>query len=281
MIRIIMTISVLIYTQSYASTIIMSHRGGMGHFSQSSTAALHYSIELGIPFIELDLRFSRDHVPVVHHDEDIDPDFCIWKDGRQIEENLAISSLNLEQIKAIQCGMQANPKFPDQIPAAGSEILTLQEVFTYVNSLDNNMKFMLELKRIKGRKHKEFIEKVLTVIADNAMASRVNLQSAALTYRAYIRKAVARMNIQLINNIVPIPEKWAKASTIRILHRYRKLVIVYTVNSPENWDKLLARGVDGFITDYPRQLQEHIRAKETGERAFLANRVVAAWGWEL
>ena len=65
-----------------AAPLIMSHRAGMGHFSQASPASIQYSIALGIDFIELDLRLSADDVPVVHHDQEINPQLCAWRDGR-------------------------------------------------------------------------------------------------------------------------------------------------------------------------------------------------------
>jgi glycerophosphoryl diester phosphodiesterase len=42
--------------------------------------------------------------------------------------------------------------------------------------------------------------------------------------------------------------------SIRLLHTAGKRVIPWTVNRPEEWERLIAWGVDGITTDFPEQL---------------------------
>ena len=50
-------------------------------------------------------------------------------------------------------------------------------------------------------------------------------------------------------------------STIRTLHAGGVPVVPWTVNRAEDWERLVAWGVDGITTDYPNRLAEWLREK--------------------
>lgn len=252
--------AILLYflcSELQASPLIMSHRAGMGHFPQASPAAIVHSISLGIQFIELDLRLTADGVPVVHHDSDIDPRLCRWRDGHIPKRELAIASLSLAQLKQLQCGITTHPEFPDQIPAQ-HDILTLQEMLAFIMARDNEVNLMLELKSVGLRKTYTFVRRVLAIIDDSGISHRINLQSSSPSIVAAIKKISLWRRIKLIKDIVASPAGLITPRRVAFLQRLGKRVVVYTINAPEQWEKLLQAGVDGFITDYPRELKEFL-----------------------
>ena len=258
MIRSVILIS-LLCSELQAAPLIISHRAGMGNFPQGSPAAIQYSIALGIDFIELDLRFSADGVPVVYHNSDIDPQLCAYQDGSVPTEQLAIAALPLTEIKALRCGLIVNPQFPEQIPAP-HHILTLQEVLTSIATQDMSIKLMLELKHVGSRKIRSFVRTVLTVIENSGLSHRINLQSADPYIVGMLKHIAAWHKIPLIANVVAVPANLLPPR-LAWLQRLGVRVVGYTVNTPQEWEKLLQADVDGIITDYPRALKE-----------FLANR---------
>ena len=252
--------AILLYflcSELQASTLIMSHRAGMGHFPQASPAAIAYSISLGIQFIELDLRFTADGVPVVHHDSDIDPQLCRWSDGSTPERGLAIASLSLAQLKQLHCGITTHPEFPDQVPAP-HHILTLQDMLALIMQQDAEVNLMLELKRVGLRKTYAFVRSVLAIINSSGMSHRINLQSSSPSIVTAIKKISLWRRIDLIKDIVAAPADLITPRRVAFLQRLGKRVVAYTVNEPEQWEILLQAGVDGFITDYPRTLKEFL-----------------------
>lgn len=50
---------------------VLAHRGASGLRPENTLAAFSLALELGADGIELDVRISRDGVPVVHHDRDL------------------------------------------------------------------------------------------------------------------------------------------------------------------------------------------------------------------
>ena len=234
----------------------MSHVRAWRLFA-GSPVSIQYSIALGIDFIELDLRLSADDVPVVHHDQEINPQLCAWRDGRTLEEELVISSLLLAQMKALRCGIRANPQFSEQTPVT-HHLLTLQEVLDLIALQDTQTNLMLELKSVGLRKARRFVRKVLTIIQESGLSHRINLQSADVRIIGLLKHTVARRKIPLISDIAALPASLLTPRRVALLHRLGKRVIAYTVNDPQAWEDLLQAGVDGFITDYPSVLKEFI-----------------------
>ena len=240
-----------------AAPLVMSHRAGMGHFSQASPASIQYSIALGVDFIELDLRLSDDDVPVVHHDHSIDPQLCAWHDGTPLSGELAISSLPLARLKTLYCGLRANPQFSKQKPVI-HHLLTLQEVLTIIATQDTQINLMLELKGVGLYKASRFVRKVLTIIQESGLSDRINLQSADVYIIGLIKRIAAWRKIPLVADIVAAHANVLTPRRVAALQRLGKRVVAYTVNTPQEWEDLLQAGVDGFITDYPRTLKEFL-----------------------
>lgn len=55
--------------------------------------------------------------------------------------------------------------------------------------------------------------------------------------------------------------RFLDVATVRALHDAGVPVLPWTVNRPEDWQRLVAWGVDGITTDYPDRLAEWLRAK--------------------
>lgn len=51
--------------------IIIAHRGGNRVFPENSTKAIHHAFESGVDMVEIDVRLSKDDIPVVMHDENL------------------------------------------------------------------------------------------------------------------------------------------------------------------------------------------------------------------
>ena len=52
--------------------ILIAHRGISCQRPENTFASFDYALELGIPYIELDLHLSSDGIPVVMHDATVD-----------------------------------------------------------------------------------------------------------------------------------------------------------------------------------------------------------------
>ena len=63
--------------------IIIAHRGGNRVFPENSAAAIHNAFESGVDIVEIDVRLSKDGVPVVMHDENLMRLFSLDQEVRE------------------------------------------------------------------------------------------------------------------------------------------------------------------------------------------------------
>lgn len=51
--------------------VIVGHRGVAGHAPENTMAGFRQALEMGLTHVEVDVRVTRDGVPVVHHDQGV------------------------------------------------------------------------------------------------------------------------------------------------------------------------------------------------------------------
>lgn len=221
---------------------VHGHRGAKARWPENSIAGFRYAIELGVDGIELDIAVTRDCELVVSHDPHID--------------EVAIRTIS-------------RPNLP-----------TLDEVLAL--SPLGQFDFDLEIKSFPDQPEltpspERFADLMLAAILRHGVAARVNVLSFDFrTLRAMgeiapgIRRSAlyigpARPFVEIAEDAgdTPIvsphytlvtPEEVAEAHVRGIR------VVTWTANAPEDWDRLIASGVDGIITDDPEALIQHVRA---------------------
>lgn len=114
---------------------IIAHRGASNYAPENTLAAFSKAYELGAKWVEFDVILSADNVPVIFHDE------TTTRTTNQAGKN--ITSLTLQQIKALDAGSWFSPKF------ANEGIPTLEETLAFLKSHD--MFGHIELKKNPGQ----------------------------------------------------------------------------------------------------------------------------------
>src|SRR6478672_765847 len=99
----------------------IGHRGAAGHVLENTLGSIEKAIELGVDYVEIDLRFTRDGHVVILHDPTVD---------RTTNGHGRIKDLTLAQVRRI--------KTKD-----GQHVPTLEEVLKFT---DGRVGLMLELK---------------------------------------------------------------------------------------------------------------------------------------
>jgi glycerophosphoryl diester phosphodiesterase len=130
----------LLFTSFVASTkardewpgrdiVVVAHRGLAPGYPENTLPAFRHALELGVGFIELDLRMTKDGIPVVIHDDTVD---------RTTDGQGEVGTFTLAEIKKLDAGSLASPRF------AGERIPTLKETLELVTSLGG--KALLDIK---------------------------------------------------------------------------------------------------------------------------------------
>lgn len=126
--------------------IIVCHRGAEGHAPENTLLSFRKAIESGCQRAELDVRVSKDGIPVVIHDAEVD---------RTTDGHGRVAEMTLNQLKALDCGK-------------GQRIPALKEV---MDVCKGKIDLQIELK------DENAVEKANDLILENGIADHVVISS--------------------------------------------------------------------------------------------------------
>jgi glycerophosphoryl diester phosphodiesterase len=247
---------------------VQGHRGAMGHMPENTLPAFEYAIALGVTTLELDLQVTKDRVLVVHHDQRLDPNRCVRDDGREVRP-LPIKDLLYEELADIDCGRRPKSKFPEQRVVDGARIPTFDAVASLARGADYSVRLNVEIKLQKERfgiPLQELASLVVIAIRDHDLVGRTTVQSfrpdALLAIRALEPDLPRAILVRRRKEYVGVMQR--SAATVlsprydglkrEDVERFRERgipVIPWTVNEPDDIERMIEWGVDGIISDYP------------------------------
>jgi glycerophosphoryl diester phosphodiesterase len=252
---------------------VEGHRGARARRPENTIPAFEYAISQGVDVLELDMNVTKDGVLVVSHDPVLHPPVC---SGPVPQAN--IHDLTLAQVREWDCGKIQNPGFATQQAIPGTKMPTLDEVFDLAPK--GNFQFNIETK-INEKKPElapppaEFARLVLAAVRAHHLESRVTLQSfdfrtlhemkkiAPEIRRVALYSGPAKDFVQIAQeaeaDIVSPEFHLVTPEQVEAAHKAGLRVIPWTPDKPEDWDRLIAAGVDGIITDDPAALIEHLK----------------------
>ncbi len=263
------------------------HRGCRGIMPENSLQAFEKALDLGVKTLEMDVVISKDGEVIVSHDPWISPDFCFGPGEEPIDSNVAvwpnIYQLTYQEILEYDCGSKGNTKFPDQSKQRAYKP-RLADVFRMAEKYckdhrRNEIYYNIEIKSnpewdgIYHPDYYDFSDLVYKTIDAYVPWKRVNIQSFDHRILQYYHKmypdvtlAVLEESDQDVEEVIELlgfkPEiysphfKLLKPKKVKWLHDNGIKVIVWTVNTIEDMEKMIEIGVDGIITDYPNLIED-------------------------
>lgn len=141
-----------------AQPIIIAHRGAMGYAPENTISAFKLAIELGANALELDLRQTKDSIPVVLHDATV---------NRTTNGEGNVKYFNLKELQKLDAGSWFDKKFKDE------KIPSLQEV---IDELNDSIILIIELKE-GNETYPGVEERIVTLVKENEIESRTILKS--------------------------------------------------------------------------------------------------------
>jgi glycerophosphoryl diester phosphodiesterase len=252
---------------------LFGHRGASAHFPENTLPAFQAAVEAGVPYLELDVWATADGHVVAHHDETL---LRLCGDSRRI------SDLTLAELKALDAGFGFSPDGTNR-PCfnQGITIPTLADVLAAFPAAYFNIEIKQETPAIE--------EQVLAAIHAAGMADRVLLAAEQDSIMQRLRplcgdiptsfsfaelaafftwlQGGCRGDYRPPGVALQIPENWegralVTPGTLQAAHALGLEVHVWTVNEPQDMERLLDFGVDGLMSDYPERL-----VAVTGRRA--------------
>ncbi|MGZ3743648.1 MAG: glycerophosphodiester phosphodiesterase [Pseudobdellovibrionaceae bacterium] len=266
---------------------VQGHRGARWVRPENTLPAFEYALQAGVDTVELDMLVTKDGQVVVHHDPTLNPDNCLDPQGKRIPEGISIRSLTLKELKAYDCGSLVNPRFPQQVVQPKTSIPTLEEVFEYVqkSKLPSAKKVLFNIETKSDESHpeyspspEEFVKLVLPIVKKHKLMGRVTLESfdartlkvarklephlplsLLIEYRPKEAGALAKLLKENQAQIISPNYEWLTEQDVADIHKAGGRVIPWTPNTKKDWQSLIEKGVDGLITDNPKELLEMLK----------------------
>lgn len=266
---------------------VHGHRGSRGTHPENTLPALKEALASGADTLEFDLAMSKDGVLFLAHDRKINIKICQNWDGTPLEKEIPLFHLSFKEIQNLDCGSIQNPDFPKQKASTKTKMPSFEEVLIWLNKADpkRTVQMNIETKVEKPEEGltatpKAFATEIAKLLQKHNAVERSIIQGFDFRSLAEIRKILPKIRISLLvweqdwktietaiskyrpNYVSPNPF-WLNPEKIMALrkHELKPKLVVWTINDKSAWQKLIAAGVDGIITDYPRDLVEFLRKK--------------------
>ena len=231
--------------------LLLGHRGAKKYAPENTLAAFNLALEQGADGVELDAKLSADGVVVVHHDVTVD---------RTTNGKGKLSQLPLAVLRELDAGSFFSDKF------RGEKIPTLDEVF---ESIGKRSVINVELTNYSTPRD-SLVEKVCELVRRHALQKRIIFSSF---FAGNLKKAAAFLPDvpRGLLTQVSVLGLWARsfgfnfgdyaalhpyltdvtAQQVQRVHKLKRKINVWTVNTEADIRRLIGWGVDGLITDDP------------------------------
>ncbi|WP_440134912.1 glycerophosphodiester phosphodiesterase family protein [Chitinophaga sancti] len=279
------SILMLVSLAASAQFDVQAHRGGRALMPENTIPAMKHAIDLGARTLELDCVISADKKVVVSHDLYMSADFMRTPEGKDIEkvneQSYKLYTMPYDSIRKYDAGTKPHKDFPKQVKMQTYKPLLselIDSVETYVKT--HHLKpvyYNMETKCSPdgdGTFHPapdEFVALMMKVIKDKGIQHRVTVQSFDIRTLQVIHKLYPKQKLALLvygkesfeANLAQLgfsPDIYSPYSAlvtkdlVTTAHHKNVQVLPWTVNDPQDMQKMIDLGVDGIITDDPEAL---------------------------
>jgi glycerophosphoryl diester phosphodiesterase len=215
--------------------LCIGHRGAKAYAPENTVTSFKKAIEIGVDAVELDIRKTKDNQIVVIHDADV---------KRTTNGEGLVSELTLEQIKRFIAGDV------EKIP-------TLEEALTF---LDGKVKVFVEIKeagyeeQVLAMVKKCVMTKNLVLVSflEDALAKIRELDGSIETGLIYAKhRNPLKAGLELKANYLLGLYRFVHTGNVEKAHQNGLKMVVWTINSPEEVEEYIKKGVDGIASDKP------------------------------
>lgn len=233
--------------------VVIAHRGEHLSHPENTLPAYQSAIDLGVDFIEVDVRTTSDGRLVVMHDGTVDS----RTDGKG-----AVAKMTLQEIRALDAGIKFAPQF------AGAKAPTFDEVLELVRG---RIGIYVDAKQVSAsdlvaalERHK-MLGKVVVYGGIPLLKQIAALHPEVRGMPEAVNPEVLRTAIQALRpRVIAF---YARDFTDELIAMARDTGAgIYVdrlgpADTPEVWQDAIDRGATGIQTDRPAALLEYLRAK--------------------
>jgi glycerophosphoryl diester phosphodiesterase len=225
--------------EDHRQILRVGHRGAAGHASENTIAAIRKGVSLGVDFVELDVRRTRDGRLAVIHDELVD---------RTTNGTGPVCEMTWRELQLLDAGSgEGVPCVEAALAAANGHAGVILEIKT--PGIGADLHRVVRASAFVGPViYASFLHmEILEIRKLDPLASTMALMECVpVSGAAFARDANATM--------VGLCHDSATAEFMAALHDAGLKVLLYTVNEPRLIQRAIDFGADGVISDYPERI---------------------------
>jgi glycerophosphoryl diester phosphodiesterase len=237
--------------------LAFAHRGGAAEGDENTAGAFQRAVDMGYRYVETDVHATADGVPVVIHDERLDR--LAGSQGR-------VADLTWADLASVRVGGAAAVPRLDEVLDAWPQIRFNVDV-----KADGVVAPAVAAVRATGAE-----DRVLLASFSDDRLARVRALAGPRVATSLGMRATARLRIASAVGVRLRPPGSAVAAQIPVrhgrvtvltprfltyLHRLGLQAHVWTIDDPEEMNRLLDMGVDGIMTDRIEVLRDVYRSR--------------------
>jgi glycerophosphoryl diester phosphodiesterase len=245
---------------------VIAHRGGRGLWPENTLYAFEHAAALGVDVLEMDLRRTGEGEIVVLHDDTVD---------RTTEGQGPVRDFTLAQLKQLDAGYRFTTDGGASYPFRGQgiSIPTLREVLEALPTARLNLEMkpgdpgmpapLCALIAAQHAQHRVAVASIEQPTMDAFRASCPEVATAATKDEVVSFVRLSKLYVEALHRpaaqVLQVPDRVGDlelltAGFLRDASAFNLKVEVWTVNEPQDMQRLLAMGVDGIMTDFPDRL---------------------------
>ena len=238
---------------------MVSHRGFNRQYPESTRIAYTGAYENGYRAYEADVRFTRDGIPVINHDPNINHQ-ARNADGSRLSTNVSIRDYTLSQLNQYDFGLYKGEAF------RGTKILTYEQLISDFAAKQDNRIMQIELKELNSDLEKE---QLYNIAQRYGVANKIQWISFNWDTLQYFVNRDPNASVALLSNSpndallnkaksfqngrrrvdVSIYHPTINKQVTDTYHAAGMRVFAWTVNDRNATSILYNFGVDGIVTD--------------------------------
>lgn len=233
--------------------LIIAHRGGGKESVENSFASLKHTWDLGVRHYETDVHLSADGEVMLAHDEDLQR--CYGQPGKvsdyTLEELNGFHNASGEPMPRLVDALRAYPDMYFNIDAKEDEVVEpLLKVLADEDAFDRSLIASFSGERLQKIRDLKIPGLSTSLgVGGNARllaASNLGVSAEALGVPG-ISQGVRATQVPIKQHGIPVVTK----RFIATAHKAGLAVHVWTVDDPDQMNRLFDWGVDGIVTDVP------------------------------
>ncbi len=245
--------------------LVIGHRGNSGNAPANTMEAIRQAIDIGVDMIEIDVRLTKDRIPVLIHNDTVDE----TTDGKGL-----VSDMSFDQIRKLDAGSWKDKKYK------GEKIPSLIEALDYTKdkvclsidlkeeaAIPEVVKAIQDANRVDSvvicgciehqAKAIWQLDKNLSVLlnTDSKLDRLAKKENKADFIREYIGRA-CRERFSVLN----VNYKFVTDELIYRAHLRGLSVWAWTVDEEENMRQLVEMGIDAIYSNYPERVMKVLKS---------------------